>query len=250
MKKLLGIVVLGLILVNINFINYSFAGDKFWKSDSWKNIERMNRENRKQRALEDEIRKQGSEDISEYWSLTTVGPKSAREAIDMFFEGKRLDPIEGVWRVSKWGTVAITKFESKYRVYNVNVNVSDENGTWGGTLTKTINPKVFEYFVRITWGSSGDYTYKTAPGQITLINNNSAREKIFKHAANPVSTLTRIWPEELLAWNNSIKTVKKTSNNSSGKNILTEQLKALNKLYKEGVLTDEEFSQAKQKLLN
>ena len=50
-KKILGIIVLGLILININFINYSFAGDKFWKSDSWKNIQRMNRENSKQRAL-------------------------------------------------------------------------------------------------------------------------------------------------------------------------------------------------------
>ena len=247
MKKLLGIIVLGLILVNINFINYSFAGDKFWKSDSWKNIQRMNRENRKQRALEDEIRKQGSEDISEYWSLTTVGPKSVREAINMFFEGKKLDPIEGVWSVSDWGTVAITKFESKYRVYNINVDISDENGTWGGTLTKTINPKIFEYFVRINWGKSGDYTYKTAPAQITLINNNFANEKVFKHAANPTSSLKRIWPEELLAWNKSIKTVV---DDTSGKNILTEQLKALNKLYKEGVLTDEEFSQAKQKLLN
>ena len=133
MKKLLGIVVLGLLLSGNVFAD-------FWKSDSWKNIERMNRENSKQRALEDEIRKQGSEDISEYWSLTTVGPKSVREAINMFFEGKKLDPIEGVWSVSDWGTVAITKFESKYRVYNINVDISDENGTWGGTLTKTINP--------------------------------------------------------------------------------------------------------------
>ena len=42
----------------------------------------------------------------------------------------------------------------------------------------------------------------------------------------------------------SIKEIKTTS---SG---LTEQLKELNKLYEEGVLTKEEFTKAKNKLLN
>ena len=44
--------------------------------------------------------------------------------------------------------------------------------------------------------------------------------------------------------------VKKTTNNISKDSDLTEQLKALNELYKSGALTKEEFTKAKKKLLN
>ena len=44
--------------------------------------------------------------------------------------------------------------------------------------------------------------------------------------------------------------VQKTTSNISGTSDLTEQLKTLNELYKSGVLTEEEFSKAKKKLLN
>ena len=103
MKKLLGIVVLGLLLVSNAFAD-------FWKSDSWKNIERMNRENSKQRALEDEIRKQGSEDISEYWSLTTVGPKSVREAINIpiIIGGGIKSPETAAELVKAGGSIIVT----------------------------------------------------------------------------------------------------------------------------------------------
>jgi hypothetical protein len=44
--------------------------------------------------------------------------------------------------------------------------------------------------------------------------------------------------------------VKKTTNNISDSDNLTEKLKALNELYKSGALTKEEFTKAKNKLLN
>ena len=44
--------------------------------------------------------------------------------------------------------------------------------------------------------------------------------------------------------------VKKTKSNISDSGNLTEQLKALNELYKSGALTKEEFTKAKNKLLN
>jgi hypothetical protein len=44
--------------------------------------------------------------------------------------------------------------------------------------------------------------------------------------------------------------VKKTTSNISVSSDLTEQLKALNELYKSGALTKEEFTKAKKKLLN
>ena len=44
--------------------------------------------------------------------------------------------------------------------------------------------------------------------------------------------------------------VQKTTNNISDSGDLTEQLKALNELYKSGALTKEEFTKAKNKLLN
>ena len=43
---------------------------------------------------------------------------------------------------------------------------------------------------------------------------------------------------------------QKTTNNTSGSSDLTEQLKVLNELYKSGVLTKEEFTKAKKKILN
>ena len=44
--------------------------------------------------------------------------------------------------------------------------------------------------------------------------------------------------------------VQKTTSNISDSGDLTEQLKALNELYKSGALTEEEFTKAKEKLLN
>ena len=44
--------------------------------------------------------------------------------------------------------------------------------------------------------------------------------------------------------------VQKTTNNISDSGDLAEQLKALNELYKSGALTKEEFTKAKNKLLN
>ena len=101
-----------------------------------------------------------------------MGPKSQNEAIEMFFEGKKLDPIEGIWNQSRWGVVAITKFESNYRVYYIDVKFSEEDGSWGGTLLKSISPKKFEYYTRITWRESDGNVHKTAPGHMVLVNNN------------------------------------------------------------------------------
>ena len=44
--------------------------------------------------------------------------------------------------------------------------------------------------------------------------------------------------------------VQKTTSNISDSGSLTEQLKALNELYKSGALTKEEFEKAKKKILN
>ena len=40
------------------------------------------------------------------------------EAINMFFKGRPLDPIEGVWTESDWGLVAITKDGNYYKKYS------------------------------------------------------------------------------------------------------------------------------------
>ena len=46
------------------------------------------------------------------------------------------------------------------------------------------------------------------------------------------------------------KEKKKETKDTSSSSNLTEELKELNKLYKEGILTKEEFEKAKKKLLN
>ena len=50
-------------------------------------------------------------------------------------------------------------------------------------------------------------------------------------------------------FSNNVKIQKKTSNTSNNYD-LTEKLRTLSELYKSGVLTKEEFTKAKKKLLN
>ena len=259
MKKLLGIVVLGLLLVNLNFINYSFAFDPnhFSNSKSWrKSMLNMGKGEINLRPrikeLEDEIRRQGSKDFSEYWSLSTLGPKSQNEAIKLFEETK-LDPIEGIWKESNYDYLLVfIKFESNYRIYFVDEKRPEFNGCWMGTLKKSINSKKFEFYSLQTPDESWGIEYVTVPGHMVLINNNHVNWKLNETTEMNESSgsYTRVWPSDLETWNSKIKTVKKTTNDSSEKDKLLEQLKVLNELYKEGNLTDEEFSKAKKKLLN
>ena len=85
---------------------------------------------------------------SPYWSTVKDGPTTQQQAIDMFFKGRDLDPIEGIYTVPDWGLVVITKHKDGYRQYVIDIIFSGLNGTHETTYFKTQNPNVFDFFER------------------------------------------------------------------------------------------------------
>jgi len=59
-----------------------------------------------------------------------------------------------------------------------------------------------------------------------------------------------IEPTNLYVSSNRIKKTQDTKTNNSNSENIVEQLNSLNKLYKSGVLTKEEFEKAKKKILD
>ena len=192
------------------------------------------------------------ETSSPHWSLAKKGPTTLNETIDMFFKDRQLDPIEGVWIDEDWGMIAITRSGPIYKTYYVNVNIPEENGTWGASLTKTIDSKIFDLNNRITWSKKdgSGFKYATSPGTMVLENNDYLKSELYKFAKHPVSWLTRKWPTNLIEWNNSNKNKQIITDKNYDSGDFTEKLKTLNELYKSGALTKSEFTKAKKKLLN
>ena len=145
------------------------------------------------------------ETSSPYWSTSKIGPTSMRQAIEMFFKDRKLDPLEGVWTASNWGLVAIVKDGEIYKGYDISVGHSGLNGTHGRTYLKTASPDVFTFFTRISWKDGSWYVFKTSTGTLILKNNNFAEDNIDQYAKYPHGTLIRNWPTNLNAHNNKIK---------------------------------------------
>ena len=70
-----------------------------------------------------------------------MGQQLNKQAIEMFFKGRDLDPIEGIYTVPDWGLVAITKHKDGYRQYVIDVIFSGLNGTHETTYFKTQQSK-------------------------------------------------------------------------------------------------------------
>tara|TARA_A100001011_G_C14283825_1_gene832745 strand:- start:163 stop:1890 length:1728 start_codon:yes stop_codon:yes gene_type:complete len=151
----------------------------------------------------------GYEISSRYWSTKKNGPTSMEEAIDMFFKGRPLDPIEGVWTESDWGLVAITKDGNYYKKYVISVGFSGLNGTHETTYIKTPSDKVFTFFTRIVWRDGSGFKFKTSPGRLVLENENFGNKVIEKYAKHPEGVLIRNWPTDLYAHNQKFGNKKK-----------------------------------------
>ncbi len=151
----------------------------------------------------------GYEISSRYWSTKKNGPTSMEEAIDMFFKGRALDPIEGVWTESDWGLVAITKDGNYYKKYVISVGFSSLNGTHETTYIKTPSDKVFTFFTRIVWRDGSGFKFKTSPGRLVLENENFGNKVIEKYAKHPEGVLIRNWPTDLYAHNQKFGNKKK-----------------------------------------
>ena len=139
---------------------------------------------------------------SPYWSTVKDGPTTQQQAIDMFFKGRDLDPIEGIYTVPDWGLVAITKHKDGYRQYVIDIIFSGLNGTHETTYIKTSNPDVFDFFERISWEDGSWYKFKTSKGQLTLRNGGKSAENRYVESFADFSDgdiLTKVWPKTLIS---------------------------------------------------
>ena len=139
---------------------------------------------------------------SPYWSTVKDGPTTQQQAIDMFFKGRDLDPIEGIYTVPDWGLVVITKHKDGYRQYVIDIIFSGLNGTHETTYFKTQNPNVFDFFERISWEDGSWYKFKTSKGQLTLKNGGKFAEVRFVESFADFADgdiLTKVWPKTLIS---------------------------------------------------
>jgi len=167
MKKLLGILVLGLLVCNI-------------------------------------VQAASDETSSPYWSTSKNGPTSIEQTIEMFFKGRKLDPLEGIWMESNWGLVAIKKHGLGYQKYVISVRFRGLNGTHETTIFKTASPKVYTFFTRSSRRYNSWYKFRTYTGKYFLKNENFAERDIeskYAWPGNPDGTLIRNWPTDLYAHN-------------------------------------------------
>ena len=170
------------------------------------------------------------------YSVTRIdGPSDPEVAKKKFFENRKLDIIEGLWYDGDEGAIyAIVKTSSN--VYNI--------WTIDHKIKKYVGTLDLENALRKT-SVSGKYTYKTTVyniadpseeaigyGEFNMTDINSINEKIEKgcwstnKCWSPIfGKKTRIWPEDIYAYNDNIKTV---SNNSSDESDFNKKFYQLN----------------------
>ena len=160
------------------------------------------------------------------YSVTRIdGPSDPEVAKKKFFENRKLDIIEGLWYDGDEGAIyAIVKTSSN--VYNI--------WTIDHKIKKYVGTLDLENALRKT-SVSGKYTYKTTVyniadpseeaigyGEFNMTDINSINEKIEKgcwstnKCWSPIfGKKTRIWPEDIYAYNDNIKTVSSNSSDDS-----------------------------------
>ena len=170
------------------------------------------------------------------YSVTRVdGPRDPEVAKKKFFENRKLDIIEGLWYDSDEGAIyAIVK--TSLNIYNI-WTIDHKINKYVGTLD-------LENALRKT-SVSGKYTFKTTVyninnpseeaigyGEIVMTDINSINQKIESGCWStnkcwaPFSgKKTRIWPTDIYAYNDNIKSV---SSNSSDDSDLSKKFYKLN----------------------
>lgn len=170
------------------------------------------------------------------YSVTRVdGPRDPEVAKKKFFENRKLDIIEGLWYDSDEGAIyAIVK--TSLNIYNI-WTIDHKINKYVGTLD-------LENALRKT-SVSGKYTFKTTVyninnpseeaigyGEIVMTDINSINERIESGCWStnkcwaPFSgKKTRIWPTDIYAYNDNIKSV---SSNSSDDSDLSKKFYKLN----------------------
>jgi len=141
-----------------------------------------------------------------YWSNVQDGPYSVEQAKKKF-EGRRIDPVEGIWFSSNLGTVTIFKKGDHFRMYIIEIDGEDTmyNRTWEATFIKRgIN---YDFFTRI-WYRNPDGTpnyYKTQSGRTTLYSHSNnfymTYDTLSDFGKNMDSQNVRVWPKDISAYN-------------------------------------------------
>lgn len=144
----------------------------------------------------------------QFWSNKVDGPTSNEEAISML-QGKKLDPIEGLWFTDGLGTLLVFEDQDVFKMYIVE-GPTDFNGTWEATILKRSG---YYDFIGKVWykQNDGSYEYGTQSGRIDVFSNYFIQkyESRSDQGVEMGGRYTRIWPKNLYTYNNNIKSTDK-----------------------------------------
>ena len=139
----------------------------------------------------------------QFWSNKVDGPTSNEEAIKLL-DGKKLDPIEGLWFTDSLGTLLIFKDKDIFKMYIVE-GPTVFNGTWEAAIIKRAG---YYDFIGKVWytQTDGSYKYGTQSGRIEVYGNYFLQkyDSLSDQGANMDHKVTRIWPKDIYTHNNSI----------------------------------------------
>ena len=161
----------------------------------------------------------------EFWSNERDGPTSI-ESAKKIFAGKKLDHIEGIWFADGLGTVAIFKENNIFKMYIVEGD-TDFNGTWEATINKEENLK-YNYIGRIWYTRTDGYDFGTQNANIEVDGSGNSfsihYERLSNEGVNMDGKFTRVWPDNIFAYNNNLdRTVDSSNSGTSSINTVDEK---------------------------
>ena len=145
---------------------------------------------------------------SEFWSNKVDGPKTIEDAIKIL-EGKKLDPIEGIWFTEGLGTLLIIKELDIFKM-DIVEGPTDFNGTWEATILKRDN--TYDFIGKVWYSQSdGSYEYGSQSGQIELYDNYFLQkyDSLSNEGVDMDHKVTKVWPKDLYSYNNNINSKNK-----------------------------------------
>ncbi len=147
---------------------------------------------------------------NEFWSNKVDGPRTNEAAINML-DGKKLDPIEGLWFSDGLGTVLIFNDLENFKMYIVE-GPTDFNGTLEATIFK--RGSAYDFIGKVWYQQmDGSYKFGTQGGRLELSGNYFLQkyDSLSEQGRNMDGKYTRVWPEDIYTYNNNIKTVNNNS---------------------------------------
>lgn len=139
----------------------------------------------------------------QFWSNIVDGPTSNEEAIKLL-DGKKLDPIEGLWFSDGLGTLLIFKDKDIFKMYIVE-GPTDFNGTWEATILKRSGS--YDFIGKVWYlQTDGSYEYGTQSGKIEIYGNYFLQkyDSLSDEGVDMDHKVTRVWPTDIYTYNNSI----------------------------------------------